>query len=371
MLKSEGRGDPDPEDPMVNQLLQDCVSNPETQLGDSYNTSPTTGEDWEFRKQYYNKLPRYCGHNIIFDRTDPDRMAHVGCNRLSCPRCRPKVRHKLLDRIVEVAIDHGLFRQLILTCPGKNWRSQHSADYSFSWLNKKFDSFKVLYERATGKKLKYIKLPRSQKSGYCHHHTLIDQYIPQSLIEDIIQRIGIGSNYKIKHLDLQRLTTYLRNDFQKDHEWYIPVGMRHISSSMEIMDAGFRKSIFIMWLPGAGKYCTVVFGKYVPPQMKYDFVYDVVQNYADRPPPFWFFQECFTDMQHIRDNGGYVAELRKHYLPAIHDPTKLPAYAYQMEVSGKLHRITVDFVPEKFTTQKNFKRDTIKINPVSHGGGDN
>ncbi|GAH39948.1 unnamed protein product, partial [marine sediment metagenome] len=125
------------------------------------------------------------------------------------------------------------------------------------------------------------------------------------------------------------------------------------------------------WLHGSGNYCTVVFGKYVPPQMKYDFVYDVVQNYADRPPPFWLFQECFTDMQHIQDSDGYVADLRKHYLPVIHDPTKLPAYVYQMELSGKLHRITADFAPGKFTTQKNFKRDTIKINPVSHGGGDN
>lgn len=328
----------------------------DAQLGFTYNRSVTIGEDWEIRQEYYNKIPRYCGHNIIFDHNNPDNMAHVGCNRLSCPRCRPKIKHKLLERVIDVALEYGLFRQLILTCPGKNWRNVHSADYSFQWMNKKFHSFKVLYERETGKKLVYIKLPRSQKSGYCHPHILIDQYIPQPLIEDIIERVGLGSNYKIKYLDIQRLTKYLKNEFQKDHEWYIPIGMRHISSSMKIMDGGFRKSIFIMWLPGAGNYCIVVFGKYVPPQIKYDFVYDVVQNHADRPPPFWFFQECFTDMQHIRDSNGYVAGIRKHHLPAIHNPTKCPAYDYQRELNGKLHRITVDFVPGKFTTQKNFKR---------------
>ena len=329
----------------------------ETQLGDTYNRSVTTGDDWEFRKTYYNKLPRYCGNNIIFDRADPDKMSYVGCNRLSCPRCRPKVKGKLLDRIIEVALEYGLFRQLVLTCPGKNWRKFHSADDSFKYMNEKFHTFKVLYERATGKKLVYLKLPRSQTSGYCHHHILINQYIPQSLIEDIIRRIGIGSNYKIKHFDIQRLRTYLRNDFQKDHEWYIPVGMRHISSSMEVIDEDFRKSIFIMWLPGSGCYCTIVFGKYVPPQMKYDFVYDVMQNYADRPPPHWFFVDCFTDMQHIRNSVGYVADIKKHYLPAIHNPTNIPAYTYQMEVTGRLHRITSEFVPEKFTSQKKFRRD--------------
>ncbi|GAH92244.1 unnamed protein product [marine sediment metagenome] len=337
------------------QVNQDCVSNPKTKLDYNYNRSVTTGEDWEFRKQYYNKIPRYCGNNIIFDRNDPDKMAHVGCNRLSCPRCRPKIKNKLLERVIDVALEHGLFRQLILTCPGKNWRNVHSADYSFKWMNKKFHSFKVLYERETGKKLKYIKIPRSQKSGYCHPHILISDYIIQPLIEDIIKRVGLGSIYKIKHLDIQRLTKYLKNEFQKDHEWYIPTGMRHISSSMKIMDGGFRKSIFIMWLPGAGNYCTIVFGKYVPPQMKYDFVYDVVQNHADRPPPFWLFQECFTDIQHIQDSGGYVADIKKYYLPTIYNPTNLPAYGYQLKLVGGLYRITTEFVPEKFTTQKKFK----------------
>jgi hypothetical protein len=100
----------------------------------------------------------------------------------------------------------------------------------------------------------------------------------------------------------------------------------------------------------------IVFGKQIPPHKKYDFVYDVIQNYADRPPPFWLFQECFTDMMHIHTSEGYVADLRKHNLPALRNPKELPSYDYQMELSGKLHRITVEFVPPKYTTQIKYKR---------------
>lgn len=356
-----------------------------TQLEVTYNRSPTTGEtqafkhhlkqipsfsepkntkkhscsidrkNWEFRKRYYNTLPRYCMTNIIFDRNDPEKMAHVGCNRLSCPRCRSKLKNHLLDRIVAVATGYGLLRELILTCPGGQWRKNHDSNDSFPWMNKKFDSFKVLYERKTGKKLQYIKLPRSQKSGYCHSHILIDQYIPQSLIEDIIKRVGLGKIYKIKLRDIQRLGSYLKNEFFKDHEWYIPVGMHHISSSMNVLDDGYRRSIFRMWLPGGGNYCMIVFGRYVPPHIKYDFVYDVVQNHADRPPPWWLFIECFKEVSRLQQQDGYVAEIKKYYLTTSAVPAIPPAYNYQMELNGRLHRIVVDLEPPKITHQKKFK----------------
>lgn len=328
-----------------------------TQLGYINNTSPTTEEEWNFRKAYYNNIPIYCMSNIIFDKTNPDNMSHVGCNRLSCPRCRPKLKHKLIDRLIEVAVERGLTRELILTCPGKQWRNNNSPEYSFKWLNKKFDSFKVLYERATNRKLEYIKLPRSQQSGYCHHHILLNQYIPHSLIEDIIQRIGIGSNYKIKYYDIQRLTKYLKNDFQKDHEWYIPIGMRHISSSMEILDSGYRKSIFIMWLPGCDSYCVVTFGKYVPPTARYDFVYDVVQNYADRPPPYWFFIECFTEVENLLDRTDYIAEFKKYLMELTCNLQYNTCGVFQLDLNGSFRRITTEFIQPTFTHQKKFRRD--------------
>lgn len=326
-----------------------------TQLGILNNTSVTTRE-WTLRQNYYHKIPNYCMTNIIFDKKDPDKMSHVGCNRLSCPRCRPKLKDKLIDRLIDVAESRSLTRELILTCPGKSWRKTHTPEYSFKWLNKKFHTFKILYERTTGKKLEYIKLPRSQLSGYCHHHILINQYITHAVIEDLISRIGIGTNYKIKYYDKHRLRQYLKNDFKKDHEWFIPIGSRHVSSSMEFFDDNFRKSIFIMWLPGSDDYCVVTFGKYVPPNKRYDFVFDVVQNYADRPPPYWYFQECFTDMQHLLDRNDYIANMKKYFMELT---CKLKGGfngKYQMDLHGRLYKITTEFIQPTFTTQKKFRR---------------
>ena len=111
-----------------------------------------------------------------------------------------------------------------------------------------------------------------------------------------------------------------------------------------------------MWLPGSNSCCLVVFGKRIPPHKKYDFVYDVIQQHADRPPPLWFFSECFSEMIHTGDNDNYVAELRKYNLPSTRNPKSIPAYRYQMNLSEKLVRITVEFIVPKYTTQKKFVR---------------
>jgi hypothetical protein len=315
------------------------------------------------REKYYNSLPSYCGTNVMFQPGKSETLFFMGCNRLSCPRCRPKIKKKVIQKVIETAIDYNLQRELILTCPGNEWRVNHSPDMSFKWLNGKFREFKILYQRETGKKLSYIKLPRSQKSGYCHAHILVNTYIKKSLIENIIKRIGLGSNYKMLYRDLHRLGSYLKNDLYKEHEWFIPVGMRHVSSSMELKEEGKRVSIFIMWSKSNGCWISIIFGKYIPPHKKYDFVYDVMQNYADHPPPHWFFLYCFTDMLRINDYAdsmGYVGEYKKYYLPSSVPNSivagTLPAYNYQMELTGRLHRITTMFAPEKYTHQKKFRR---------------
>lgn len=309
------------------------------------------------REKYYNSIPSYCGQNVMFQPDNPDSLTHMPCNRLSCARCRPKIKRKVIDKLIETCETRHLQRELILTCPGEKWRENHSPDESFKWLNEKFREFKILYERETGRKLVYIKLPRSQKSGYCHQHIMINTYIKKTLIEDIIKRIGLGTSYKIMYKDLHRVGTYLKNELHKEHEWFIPVGMRHISSSMERDEKGRRVSIFIMWEHGGGCWVSVIFGRYIPPHKKYDFVYDVMQNYGDRPPPNWFFVQCFIDMTRIMDSTGYIAETKKYYLPSSYEPASLPSYNYQMDLLGRMNRIVKVFEVPKYTRQIKFKRD--------------
>jgi len=312
-------------------------------------------EIWEKRKNYYNKIPRYCKTNVMFPKNAPEKMVFMGCNRLSCPRCRPKIKKKLLERINDTCVKYNLQRQLILTCPGRRWRNAHSVDYSFVFINKKFAEFKILYQRETGKSLNYVKLPRAQRDGFCHAHILLDRYISVSLIKDLIKRVGLGRNFHIKYMDMHRLMSYLRNDFFKDHEWYLPYGMRHISSSMLISENGTRFSIFIMWLKSHAGYVCVIFGKYIPPHKKYDFVFDVVNNYADRPPPYWFFLYCFTSMAEVMDKDNYVASFKKAMLP-INNVGLMPGFEYQQDLSGRMRRITTVFEVPKVTRQVKFKK---------------
>lgn len=311
---------------------------------------------WEKRQIFYNKLPGYCKTNVMFKKNTPETLVFMGCNRLSCPRCRSKIKKKLLDRIYDTCIKYNLLRQLVLTCPGRAWRDKTNVDASFNFITKKFTEFKILYTRETGKKLNYVKLSRSQSDGFCHLHILLDRYIKVGVIKDILKRVGLGSSFHIKYMDLHRLRDYLRNDFFKDHEWYIPYGMRHISSSMLISEGGTRFSIFIMWIKSHAGYVAVIFGKYIPPQKKYDFVADIMLQHCDRPPPFWFFLYCYRSMHDIQVSGGYIADYKKSTLPCNHIGI-MPGFDYQQDLSGRMRRITTVFEFPVFTSQKRFRVD--------------
>lgn len=313
-----------------------------------YNTSVTRRE-YQERVHYYTKLPKYCEKNVMYQPGRPETLTHMGCNRLSCPRCRPKVKHRVLDKLVEVAGERHLQRHLVLTCPG--WvREGMGPDASFKWLNAKFRSFKVLYERETGQKLHYIKLPRSHKNGYCHLHVLVNTYIKKSLIEDLVERVGMGPQFKISYQDLHRLNNYLKNEFSKEHEWFIPVGMRHMSASMEWKD-GSRTSIFIMWDPSSGEWVSIVFGPMIPPHVKYDFVYDIMCNRGDGPPPYWWFQFCFLEMLHVLDNkdNPRFGKMQPN------DPVIPPAGSYQLRLDGRRYKVTSDFEQPRYTNQKKYE----------------
>lgn len=137
-----------------------------------------------------------------------------------------------------------------------------------------------------GKQFSYICLFRAQKNGYCHLHVMTNLFIPKQRLKDISKKyfntgfISIKSNKDI--------TRYLTNDFLKDHEYYIPHGRRHYSTSRDI-----NLNIYEDIVEDTSNPETSMHIQLHPGVSVIDQVYDQVEHEYGYPPPFDFLLSQF------------------------------------------------------------------------------
>ena len=209
------------------------------------------------RTDFYQSKNNVCGKNgYIYDKKE-HRLFTANCKQFSCGHCRQIEIKKLMKRVVKTARHYNLTRHLVITVPGKDFRDQWDADESFYKFSDKFNEFKTLisqkyfstktyvcWEDENGELQKrlqfipwgdfhYIGLRRSQKDGYCHLHALIGCYIPMKVLIKFAKQVGFG-HLSIDFIDIIKIHNYLAKYWYKDHEWYIPKNMRHVTKSQSI-----------------------------------------------------------------------------------------------------------------------------------------
>jgi hypothetical protein len=201
-----------------------------TSLGYSIEQLQQKKTEWEETKERYQTKNEYCGTHRLAN-IDKKTVIPTNCGMFSCSSCREgKIIHTVKN-IRKLAFANDLTRFLTMTVGGNDVRSQMPIKESFYFLEEKFRIFKILYKRKFGHDLQYVKLARSHKDGYCHYHILIDQYIPKIWLNQAMKRINSGY-CNIKYVDPQRVSAYLSAYLEtKEHEWFIPKGIKHYSMS--------------------------------------------------------------------------------------------------------------------------------------------
>lgn len=190
-------------------------------------------------------------NDVMLDRQDRYRTKNFSCNsilyydirksniksnqcmRFSCGKCRNKAIKYKLNEVVCSSFDNNLKIHFCITLEGKDFRRFIDPDYSFKYIYIKWNNFRNAYKRKFKKKLSYVAFFRSQESGYAHLHILLDKYIPSNWIESILRKLRLGWA-RIKYVDVQRIKNYLSKYWYKEHEWFIPKGKKHFSTSRDI-----------------------------------------------------------------------------------------------------------------------------------------
>jgi len=163
------------------------------------------------------------------------KINRILCSKFHCDRCRDLLKGKLKDKMQTAITEHNLYTHFVITTEGTKYRDANSYIQSYKDMSDAWNKIRYLLSRDAkkqGKQFSYVCLFRAQKNGYCHLHVMTNLFIPKQRLKDISKKyfntgfISIKSNRDI--------TRYLTNDFLKDHEYYIPLGRRHYSTSRDI-----------------------------------------------------------------------------------------------------------------------------------------
>ena len=244
--------------------------------------------DFYRRKKEYKGRNRGCGINKLYSKRE-HRLVDTCCNQFSCEYCRQKLLKNLRINIVKNADKFGLTRFVTITFGGNDIRRVVRPDNSFSYVMKRFNHWREYLRRKFGVSVSYINLVRSHRDGYCHLHILVDRFVPKFWLSESVSALGLGYT-NVKYVDIHRVSAYLSKYFsEKDHEWFLPRGIHHYTTSRNIHLNDFVPDpdwIYIrMPIRFVKDYNGILVRNFIG---EIECVYTNVMWYSKYPPPFEF-----------------------------------------------------------------------------------
>ena len=287
-------------------------------------------ENWNFKQlsEYYQKINTICrsydlGKHYINSKLeklrDQNGLKYLGkykgseinpisCNKFTCDRCRRQLKQRLRKAIQKEIEDKKLYTHFVITTEGnEKYRDQN--DFLKSYKDMQIAWNKIRYiltceAKKQKRHLSFIQMPRAQKNGYCHPHVITNIRISKKRLQQISKKYkNTGFVEVTNHTNTAK---YLTNDFLKDHEFYIPMGQRHYTTSRDInldlsqnqdsvesAESETFNSEFIHKIKMPEKELHI----FLDSRKNYiDQIYDILNDEYGYPPPFEIMLGEFYDM---------------------------------------------------------------------------
>lgn len=198
----------------------------------------------EFKKTYKN--PYYlCGKLGHYYNNNSETVNYVKCQSWTCNVCRRARQYNLYLEILKNVYSFDLQKHFIITFGGKEIREKISWYDSYRFMNKQWDKFLKTIKRKYGD-LSYILLPRAQKDGYCHFHIITNKWLDWEWLNEKRKKYNLGFVSIQKNKDVAE---YMKNDYWKKTEWYIPLDIKRYRTSRDIVLRNWKSSIIADYNP--------------------------------------------------------------------------------------------------------------------------
>ena len=135
--------------------------------------------------------------------------------------------------------------------------------------------------------------------GTKYNGTISDLYSDRSCIKSTAA-LGLGST-NVKYVDIHRVSAYLSKYFsEKDHEWFLPEGVHHYTTSRDIHLNDFVPDPDWIYVVMPLRFVRDVNGILIRNYIgEIECVYNNVEWYTKYPPPFEFLLSRFYEKLNI------------------------------------------------------------------------
>jgi len=159
-------------------------------------------------------------------------IAPFRCNSWDCYCCAHRMRCNLveeLDRLIEERPE--LRRLLTLTLDPST--APDAQDDQHRYLTERFNALRTeIKDRYPG--MSYVWIREEGDGGNPHLHLLVDRYLPQAMLAETAQRVGLGHVVDIRRVNARNAARYLTKYLTKGALHDLPDGARRYGSSADI-----------------------------------------------------------------------------------------------------------------------------------------
>ena len=215
------------DDSKNNSREPDTAETRQSELGDHLDLSKTGDGDDDLGRYDCREIYR----NMVLE-SEHGETAPFRCNSWDCYCCAHRMRCNLveeLDRLIEERPE--LRRLLTLTLDPST--APDDQDDQHRYLTERFNALRTeIKDRYPG--MSYIWIREEGDSGNPHLHLLVDRYLPQQMLSETAQRVGLGHVVDIRRVNARNAARYLTKYLTKGSLHNLPDGARRYGSSADI-----------------------------------------------------------------------------------------------------------------------------------------
>jgi len=215
------------DDSKNNSREPDTAETRQSELGDHLDFSKTGDGDDDLGRYDCREIYR----NMVLE-SEHGETAPFRCNSWDCYCCAHRMRCNLveeLDRLIEERPE--LRRLLTLTLDPST--APDDQDDQHRYLTERFNALRTeIKDRYPG--MSYIWIREEGDSGNPHLHLLVDRYLPQQMLSETAQRVGLGHVVDIRRVNARNAARYLTKYLTKGSLHNLPDGARRYGSSADI-----------------------------------------------------------------------------------------------------------------------------------------
>jgi len=210
--------------PSLSKLARWTVATEQSTLGDHADLLDRADDDgrYDCREVYRN-----------FElEADDGETAEFRCDSWDCYCCSHRMRMNLIEEMERVVEERPEMRRfLTLTvdtdAPGSKAEKHRHITERFNALrteiNDRYPGLSYIWVRHEG-----------DENGRPHLHLLVDRYLPQSMLSQLAQRVGLGEVVDIRRVDARNAAHYLTSYLGKGALASLPKGLQRYGSSSDI-----------------------------------------------------------------------------------------------------------------------------------------